>query len=94
VAVVARTKLEHSGEEDGRHAHPAAVPGFRDSAGNPPAATRLVDVAPRQLLELADAHTGRVENQKRETVGAHKQPVDGFHMLGGGRLNLGPCLPR
>jgi hypothetical protein len=55
VAVVARAELEHRPVEQRRNADPVPVAGLGDGAGDAPASTWLVDVAPAQPLELAES---------------------------------------
>jgi AAA domain/Helix-turn-helix domain len=94
VAVIAWAQLEHGRVEQRMNADPAAVAGLGDCAGDAPAPARLVDVAPAQPLELADAHPGRVEQEQRQTVGRCGQPVDALDVGGGRRLDLGALLAR
>src|SRR5262245_43159324 len=47
------------------------------------ALSRLVEVAPRQPLELAEAHTRRIEDEQRQAVPARQNLVNGADVLGG-----------
>ncbi len=83
------------GLKDGRgHVHPAPVAGLRDRLRDSPAAASLVDVAPRKLLELAQPHTGRVEDDERQPVTARQQGVDGEDVLRRRRRDLRALLTR
>lgn len=73
---------------------PAGFPCLCDGLGDPPANARFVDVAPGQLLELSDAHSGRIKNEQREPVTRGEEAVDGEHVRGGRRIDLSTVLPR
>ena len=62
-------------EEVGRERDPAAASALLDGAADAPAGVRLVEVAAAQalLLELADAHAGRVEDEHGERVAARHE---------------------
>ena len=92
VPVVARAEREHGLEQHGGGVDPARPAGL--ARRDPPAAPRLVDVAPGQRLELADAHPGRVEHEQRQPVAPRQQPDDGLDVLGSRRLDVPPLLAR
>jgi hypothetical protein len=93
-AVVARPQREDRSEQRVGHRDPARSSRFRDGLRDPPAGAGLVDVSPRELLEFADAHPGRVEDKNRQPVLRRNEPMDGEDMLGRRRVDLVPQLVR
>lgn len=61
--VVPRTELKHRLEDELGHLDPPGTPRLGRRCGDTPTFIRLVYVAPRETLELANAHSGRVENE-------------------------------
>jgi len=59
-----------------------------------PALPRLVDVAPGERLQLADAHPRRVEHERRQAVGSGEEADDGLNVRGYWRLDFAPLLAR
>jgi hypothetical protein len=49
-----------------------------------PALPRLVDVAPGERLQLADAHPRRVEHERRQAVASGEEADDGLNVRGYG----------
>lgn len=74
VAIVPRAELEHELEQEGRRLDPPRPAGLTHGRGDAPASAGLVDVALGQPLELADAHPGRVEHERRQAVAGREQP--------------------
>lgn len=64
-AVVSRKQVENGPEERLGYGDPACAAGLRDRLRDTPAHAGLVDVAPCELLELSDSHSGRVEYEHR-----------------------------
>ncbi len=84
--VIARAEAERGVQEEGRRSDPARPAGL--ARRDPPAATGLVDVAPGERLELADAHAGGVEDQYREAIPLRQEANDRLDVLRRRRLDV------
>jgi hypothetical protein len=87
---------KYSGEEVDRQRDPTPAAALLDGATNAPARVRLVQVAAAKplLLELADAHPGRVKHEHSERVHARDERQHGLDLVSGGRSGLLALLAR
>src|SRR5215218_1293622 len=91
-AILTRHETRDRLKELLRHLDPPRAARLRHGRRHAPAATWLVDVTPRQALELRDAHARRVEHERRQAVGTRQQTHNRLYMLGCWRFDLATLL--
>lgn len=93
-AILARHKRADSIEQHRRYVHPPGALRLRDDGGDAPAAPLLVDVAPGELLELAEPHRCRVQDEQRQPVTRRQRSMHGLDVLRSRRLGFLTLLAR